>query len=238
MIEQNIVDVDLRQRITPNFSTTTELDRVVASIAMMGTLQVYFKDVAMIICGIPSVALLGEKEDYQRMLDRIGKLRQYGKEPTTFSEMLTPILQNFVRTFDNPEDSQVLEFWKTVCAYIGGSGMSSYSGWIMTFCFWSSEGRQQVFPSFPRIDAGDMPSGFTKVPVLIDDSGDKIEAEMLAGSVGILCKASKKEEEDAETGSSVELDTMQPQLGWFMYEKNASAKDGVPNFLDGFPPLA
>jgi len=44
------------------------------------------------ICGIPPVTLLGEKADYELILARIPKLATYGKEPSEFAELLTPIL--------------------------------------------------------------------------------------------------------------------------------------------------
>ena len=42
----------------------------------------------MLLCGIPSVTLLGEKDDYEQILMRLEKLCEYGSEPTTFCNML------------------------------------------------------------------------------------------------------------------------------------------------------
>jgi len=41
----------------PNFSTTTDNDKSVAAITIMGTLQVYFDYYATLGCGFPSVTL-------------------------------------------------------------------------------------------------------------------------------------------------------------------------------------
>ena len=65
LLEKNIVDPELREWIIPDFSTTTRDDRVVASVLMMGTLQKYFSYTLSIVCGLPSVTLLGTEEDWR-----------------------------------------------------------------------------------------------------------------------------------------------------------------------------
>lgn len=62
-IAQNVLDPGLREWIMPQFTTTTETDTIVASILMMGALQKYFSYGFFTECGIPSVTLLGVKED-------------------------------------------------------------------------------------------------------------------------------------------------------------------------------
>ena len=63
LLEENVVDTGLREWIILDFSTTTRDDRVVAGVLMMGTLQKYFSYMFSIVCGIPSVTLLGTEED-------------------------------------------------------------------------------------------------------------------------------------------------------------------------------
>lgn len=232
LLEANIVDPGLRQWITPSFTTTTQLDKTVSAIVMMGTLQKYFKYISMCSCGIPSVTLLGERADYEQILGRLDRLCQYGEEPTEFCRLLKPVLQNFVRTFDEPDHAEVLSFWQRICDYTSGSGMFYYSGWITAFCFWNNEGRAQLASRWTQevggqeyavVDSQNIPSGFTKVPVHINDNGEEAEAEMIAGSVGITCTSSGREVVrnpylDPE-GVTIGLDTMQPQSGWFIYEK-------------------
>ena len=62
MIAKNIVDPELREWILPSFSTTTETDRIVAAVMMMGTLQKFFNFKLTQFCGLPSVTLLGENQ--------------------------------------------------------------------------------------------------------------------------------------------------------------------------------
>lgn len=61
-MEKHIVDKDLRAWILPDFTTTLPADTVTASVVMMGTLQKYFRyTMSVLLCGLPSVTLLGEK---------------------------------------------------------------------------------------------------------------------------------------------------------------------------------
>jgi hypothetical protein len=130
LLQQNVVDPELRSWIMPAFSTTTETDTIIASIVMMASLQKYFDFKCRVCCGIPSVTLLGEKADYELILQRLDKLRSYGEEPTLFANLLTGILKRFVQSFDDPKGVDVLDFWnRIVTAWHMGSGMDYYSGW-------------------------------------------------------------------------------------------------------------
>lgn len=132
-----VVDDELRRWVTPAFSTTTANDEVVASVVMMGTLQKYFEFTCGIICGFPSVTLLGEKADYDALLQKVDKLDEYGEEPRHFAAMLRPVLRRFVRSFEDPTADDVRQFWRTafdvddmLC------GVTWYTGWITAFCYW------------------------------------------------------------------------------------------------------
>lgn len=213
LIEKNVVDEELRSWIMPDFSTTTESDQVVAAILMMGALQKYFSYKMSLLCGIPSVTLLGERGDWARMVTKLDKLRQLGDEPARFAQLLRPVLNHFVASFDRPEAPDVLAFWnKCAHKYSGGSGPTWLSGWITVFCFWDEDGKllvretmhsssSQEFESREtefglddalsrRVDTDKVPSGYASVPVTVDDNGDIFDAMMLAGSVGIQATSS------------------------------------------------
>ena len=232
LLHQNVVDPELREWIMPAFSTTTEKDKIIASIVMMASLQKYFDFTCRVSCGIPSVTLLGEKSDYELILERLEKLRSYGEQPTEFANLLTGILKRFIRSFDDPKASDVLDFWnRVVTAWHMGSGMDYYSGWITAFMFWDEDGKplntnsryvnkkiQQLVldgNTYPVVDMGDVPRGYSTVPVKIDDQGHELTAEMLAGSVGCHWMSSDKE---VDGGGATKLDTIQPWSGWWIYE--------------------
>lgn len=229
LISQYVVDEGLRAWITPSFSTTTQEDVVIASIMMMGTPQKYFRYHIEFECGIPSVTLLGIKEDYEQILERVEKLSLYGQQAAEFRDLLKPILRHFIRSFDEPEHAEIQAFWGKICRkeYLGSGGPDAYSGWITAFCFWNNEGKRQISGqrglsmdgvNYGQVWRSQIPNGFTTVPVHIHDNGEDVEAEMLAGSVGINCTSSMTSSADGTMG----LDTMQNHHGWFIYEKGAA----------------
>lgn len=201
MITENIVDPELREWILPSFTTTTETDRIVAAVMMMGTLQKFFDFKLNMMCGLPSVTLLGEKSDWEDILLRLERLKTYGKQCIQWYQLLVPVIKRFIQTFDAPHSSSTRDFWQKISHYTSnGSGPTWYSGWITAFCFWDGEGRshhRNWFDQHPkekglildgvayhRIDSQAVPPGFVSVPVLVNGNGTEYNTKLIAGSVG------------------------------------------------------
>ena len=141
LVKENVVDPDLRQWVMPAFTTTTRQDNIIASILLMGVTQKYFGFVCNILCGLPSVTLLGERTDWELIYHRLDKLETFGVEPSQFCNLLRPILSHFVKSFDKPASKDTVNFWQRIAHYEwGGSGPSYWSGWITAFCFWNEDG--------------------------------------------------------------------------------------------------
>lgn len=194
LITKNVKDPELGDWVMPNFSTTTDTDRVVASVLFMGAMQKYFSYTCCMTCGLPSVTLLGEISDWQAILNKLPMLERLGDEPTQFVEMLRPILNNMIRSFEHPKDEDVVRFWNTIATHNPvGSGTNYYTGWITAFCFWNEKGRAKYRSSrnnvggvfYPTVAVDKVPVGFARVPVKIDNYGTIIESNMVAGSLGI-----------------------------------------------------
>lgn len=199
IIGKNVVDPELKDWILPGFSTTTDSDIVVGSILFMGTMQKYFDYQLTVICGLPSVTLLGCVEDWENILNRLDKLDLLGNEPRQFATMLRPILRRMIQSFTDPTSTEVLDFWNTIVhRNVMGSGTDHLSGWLTAFCFWDEEGtakgthnRVLEGVTYPTVEVDKVPAGFASVPVSVDDRGHKYEATMVAGSVGILATSSE-----------------------------------------------
>ncbi|KAF9697157.1 hypothetical protein EKO04_004891 [Ascochyta lentis] len=247
-IQKNVKDPDLQAWIMPDFSTTTDSDRAVAAVLMMGAMQKYFTYGMCLACGIPSVTLLGEREDWEKILNKLDELSEFGDEPTTFAELLRPVLRNFVATFDaQPKPSAaVLDFWSRIAdERSGGSGPTYLSGWITAFCMWDEDGKLLYDlksnedggllldgVGYHSIDITDIPAAIASVPVEVDDNGTMYKTKMVAGSFGIQVTSSGKStdqsrdhasrwNEDYEPAQGTEepgLDSLQPLSGWIMYE--------------------
>ncbi|KAF2798326.1 hypothetical protein K505DRAFT_346643 [Melanomma pulvis-pyrius CBS 109.77] len=224
LIENKLVDPDDRDWLIPEFSTTTNNDRAVASMVMMSTMQKYFTFFASFGCGLPSVTLLGEKGDWQSILERLDRFETFGDEPKTWAKLLEPILKRFVATFDTPDDQQLKDFWLQICHLEGGNGSAGpdvFTGWITAFMYWTQEGKRNILSdwyggghsvvkldgqAFPAIAKVDVPKGVVTVPVTLKDynTGTLIETTVVAGSVGMSL---------TEEGT-----TVQPRSGWWMLE--------------------
>lgn len=227
LIDENVLDPGLREWVLPAFSTTTKHDNVVASILLMGVTQKYFSFGLIILCGLPSVTLLGQKEDWELIYNRLDKLETFGAEPSQFCKLLRPVISHFVRSFEEPTSNDIISFWQRIAHYHRiGSGTLYYSGWITAFCFWRADG-QSLYENpggsdsleldgvaYHRIDSHDVPPGYSSVPVKVDDNGDVFDSTMVAGSVGINCTSSG----DELDGGLVELDTVSAETGWWMFE--------------------
>jgi hypothetical protein len=155
LIAKNAKDPALRDWIMPSFSTTNDEDKVTAAIIMMGTMQKYFAFFCGITCGIPSVTLLGERADWQEILDRLPFLSKFGPEHDElilWNSVLTAVVSKFVSTFDAPDSPDVVRFWqRSVHQYTDNySGEKLITGWIQAFCFWNADGRPLVANSVLR----------------------------------------------------------------------------------------
>ncbi|KAI0203596.1 hypothetical protein F4808DRAFT_25027 [Astrocystis sublimbata] len=221
-IENNVVDSGLRDWIMPDFTTTTQTDTITAAILMMGSMQKYFSSKMMLLCGIPSVTLLGDKADWASIRQRLDKLPHFGSEAKQFGHLLVPVLDFLVRTFAEPEAAEVVEFWsKMAHEENNGSGPTFLSGWLTAFCFWDADGKSMYNSDrdhttaegggceidgakYGKMDMENIPAGYTSVPVTVDDNGHEIKTRMVAGSVGI-----------AVSTSGDRLDTSWTHAGWY-----------------------
>lgn len=250
-IEKNVVDPELREWCMPAFSTNTENDKVVASILLMGVVQKYFSYKYMLSCGLPSVTLVGEKDDWALIITRLAKLTSFRVETAQFATLLKPVVSRFIKSFDEPTSRETLDFWQRIAHTSGGgSGPTYYSGWITAFCFWDKDGKCMYrLPSgkgnsqtlghhfgrhgpsqhlrldgviYHQVESGHVPPGFLSMPVEVDDNGYLFDSLMVAGSVGMHCSSSGEELAEGKSG----FDIVAPQTGWWIFETKSVAKNG------------
>ncbi|KAK2598019.1 hypothetical protein QQS21_005856 [Conoideocrella luteorostrata] len=197
-IADNVKDPKLLDWVMPSFSTTSDTDTVVASVLFMGATQSYFSYGFSLGCGIPSVIILGEIEDWTNIRRRLGKLEELDREPTQFANMLRPILRNIILPFEDPSSSDVISFWNSIADDDGMSGISIYTGWIVYHL------------------------GFCSVPVTVKDNGALIDCTMIAGSAGIQTRPTN----ELRDGKTVVNDDNEPSDGKTMVNNNNEPSDG------------
>ena len=237
MIKQSVRDPHLREWIVPNFPTTTSTDQVVASIAMMSTLQSYFNYSCRLRCGIPSVTLEGTQADWKDILIRSRRFKDFGPAAEEWLSLLTPVLSRCHAAFIDPTASENIDFWQKICHYRnGGSGPSYLSGWLTAFIFFDEKGkklrtrgveRRQNAPQglvldglrFHTVDTVDIPQGWVTVPIAVDDNGHKYKARMVAGSVGMQAVGNTEiRPHGKEEQPTIFCEGLRPAAGWWMYQ--------------------
>ena len=80
-MQKHILDESLKDWVVSDFSTTTTTDKVVASVAFVGAMSKYFDFSGRAGCGLPSVNLLGAKNDWETILQKLEKIPELGEEP-------------------------------------------------------------------------------------------------------------------------------------------------------------
>jgi hypothetical protein len=205
-------DPELLDWILPNFSTTTETDKAVASAMIMGSFREYFNAGFYFYRGIPSVTLLGAREDWVQLASRVDRLSLFSPETKIFHSLLEPIMRYFIRSFDEPEHPDIIDFWGRIAHESSGSGSHYISGWLTAFCFWDAKGnlmyRQPEGPvelddddpnktgcildgvKYHRINSMKIPVGWVSCPLTVHDDGAEYRAALVAGSLAIRLTSS------------------------------------------------
>ncbi|KAH7138722.1 hypothetical protein B0J11DRAFT_23349 [Dendryphion nanum] len=231
----------LQDWIIPNFSTTEEEDVLTASVLMMGLMQRFFDYSCSVICGLPSVTLLGERSDWEKLLAKLDRMQEFGKEPETYATQLRPILSRFVQTFDTPDDPEIRNFWDDI-VNPGEESICGYApyflqGWLVGFLFWDDKGEKldgwrestlgldgvQYLP----LDIDRLPVGYAKAPLTIKDFKGQAEynGHLVAGNLGkeIVSNAPEGYAEALRRFNGNDFDaslphgTIRPLSGWMFY---------------------
>lgn len=212
-IEENIKDPEIKDWILPNFTTTTDKDRIAAGIVLMSSLQNYFDYKCSLCCGIPEITLLGEKEDWQKVYAKAHRLLKFDNSKgymKTWWNMLMPILSKFIDVFNGDIDKV---WWNRICCYhSGGSGDPCVSGWITAFSIFAEHGKWNgdcKYNSWRRIDAGEwlvletgeLAPSYVSAPVkIVELDGTEYKSRVFGGHM---------------TYQSDSF-TIKPQVDWFI----------------------
>ncbi len=113
--------------LTPEFSTTTSVERATSQIVLMDCFKQFFRYQMVCICGIPSVTLEGTVEDWKRLRERALSLRQYDLD--WWIDELEPVLDQFVAAASGNVDK---DFWISIYKLEWAYGAEYINGWIVT----------------------------------------------------------------------------------------------------------
>merc|ERR1711962_1087848 len=187
-IKMNIKTPGYVDVMQADFTTTTKDQLISSQIMLMASVQKYFNYMVRVTaCGIPGVEMVGEVNDWERLVQKTSKLEEM-LQPVMkeiglgewFSRTLTT-LAKLVDTYKgNPDKkwwSHILD-WHTA---FGSGARSSWSGWMIDFLMAGEAHGPEDFKS-----------GVVSVPVKIYDvlSGPPVEdtGKLVAGTVGYTVK--------------------------------------------------
>ncbi|KAK7012415.1 hypothetical protein R3P38DRAFT_3324103 [Favolaschia claudopus] len=163
----------LREWAAPTFSTTTIHDKTVAAVLLMATLK-----------------------DWENILQRLEKLKEYGIETIAWYHLPRPIISRFLAAFDGTNEAE--NFWQCIAHYTpGGSGGGEfYSGWVSAFSVFNKKGNHHSFnpnnnfvldgTPYHRMYTADVAPGYGEVdvPLIQAETRDTFPSVMIAGMVG------------------------------------------------------
>jgi len=140
---QEYTTADVREWMVPAFSTTTNKDRLVGQMTMMGAMKDYFSYTAIMMCGLSQLTLKGTLKDWQSLRSRAAKLSQFGGDLEKWSEQLLPVLDQFIDAYQGRVNE---DFWKKMLTFrkVGSGGQKKFRGWFMVFAPFSAEGKYHL----------------------------------------------------------------------------------------------
>lgn len=92
-----------------NFSTSEFVEKAASHICLMHSLEKYFEyKMMMCICGITKINLLGEKDDWCKIIKKLDKLKPIILKDYWIDE-LKAIINEFINVYDGKINK---EFWE------------------------------------------------------------------------------------------------------------------------------
>jgi hypothetical protein len=132
---------------SPILRNATDEDMIAKALLMASSTKAT-EDLQPIPCenGIPSITLLGTKEDWMAILDKLEPLikAKFGKQPAIYGAVLRPILSRFIETFDKSNNVGIRQFWSDIVTLTPKQRLCRttdlVTGWINAFHYWDGAG--------------------------------------------------------------------------------------------------
>eukprot|EP00005_Dracoamoeba_jomungandri_P004399 CAMPEP_0174249926 /NCGR_PEP_ID=MMETSP0439-20130205/251_1 /TAXON_ID=0 /ORGANISM="Stereomyxa ramosa, Strain Chinc5" /LENGTH=307 /DNA_ID=CAMNT_0015329871 /DNA_START=82 /DNA_END=1002 /DNA_ORIENTATION=- len=115
--------------VEAEFSTTTQVSKVVSQIVLMDAMQCYSSYVVRGGCGFPSITLRGTVNDWESIRERTKALGKFDLE--WWTDGLVKVLEEFVEAAKGNANTK---FWRSMVNKHQGSGYKEpMTGWIQAF---------------------------------------------------------------------------------------------------------
>lgn len=151
MMKNDIKDKDFVDHFAAQYTTTIPLISTVSDLMLMNAMKAYFSYECVLGCGIPSVALMGTREDWVRLRTSYTYLKGLFKdsELVPWFKHFEVVLGMLVSLRSLQEDGTLeapgaaKELWKRVISYVpeGSGGQTILGGWIRLLVPYGSSNR-------------------------------------------------------------------------------------------------
>ncbi|OAA65628.1 hypothetical protein SPI_02415 [Niveomyces insectorum RCEF 264] len=189
----------LHDWIAPNFTTSTDDHVLAALVLMLAQTRVYRADPLptegdALLCGLPSVTLLGTREDWAGVLWRVQQLPLFGAEAAAGSRRPTAAAPSAPPLPREPEGN---------CSGSSNGPSFTISGWLTAFYYWDNAGgpygRDVPSPTadgdlvvtldnvtYPRVDLRTLPVSYARTSFVLPRWNDTDDYEVLTmgGTLG------------------------------------------------------
>ncbi len=202
---------NLVETLTCNFSTTTSLEKVASEITIMEAMKPYFEFIVMyIVCGIPEITLEGTPEDWEKVLDKARRLKEYKLE--WWISELEPLLEEFVKTSKGEVNK---DFWRNMFKYHSQKKYGApdiIDGWIVKFFPYDKNGRRN---NLKQLEGGNsLPDEIVKVDLkyleVRNDTIIETPLELWSGFIGLQ--------------QNKDNFALRPQISWMIRKKDIGNK--------------
>ena len=199
--------------LTPDFSTTTRVDKAAAQVVLMSTFQAYFSFDVDSMCGIPEITLRGTVEDWKKLRDKALKLARYDLK--WWTDKLKPVLNQFVAASSGRVDNH---FWSRIYKQTYSSGGPYINGWIITLfpylesfgrtnnVQWEKSWKESCKHGFGGVTSSSIPSGVMETPFKWQYFDKEFDMNFRAGFMMV-------------TQDRVTLE-IHPEIGWAVADAN------------------
>lgn len=202
---------DLYAQMVQNFSTTTQLEKTAYQITLMDSHKKHFDYMAITMCGIPSVRLLGTPDDWKKILKALDGWDEYGL--AFWTRHLKPVIREFVNASQgNPDISFWKNIYKTHVSYDG----QLISGWIIKFFPYVIKQYDEggYIPNsylqghdywISSLNVSSFPSGISMAPMTWMNYGESEKVSLCSGFVGM------RQHDDG---------SLEPAISWYVCRGN------------------
>lgn len=112
----------------PDFSTTTDEDKISNIVALMGVVSPFYDFSIATLCHIPKVRLEGTAEDWAILHERTQQFREMFPLLRDYLDALLSVLKNIADTAAGNRWNE--QFWNSLYKYRSESGGEYVTGWI------------------------------------------------------------------------------------------------------------